>query len=44
MCKRAKYNDELKLYMGELNNEVGKIIDLINTIKQNSDINESIDK
>ena len=41
MCERATYNDELKLYMGELNNDVGKIIDLINTIKQNSDTNES---
>ena len=30
--------------MGELNNKVGKIIDLINSIKQNSDSNESIDK
>ena len=41
MCERATYNDELKLYMGELNNDVGKIIELINTIKQNSDTNES---
>ena len=39
MCERATYNDELKNYMQELNNDVGKIIQLISNIKQNTDTN-----
>ena len=39
MCERATYNDELKNYMKELNNDVGKIIQLISNIKQNTDTN-----
>jgi hypothetical protein len=41
MCERATYNDELKNYMQELNNDVGKIIQLISNIKQNTDTNET---
>ena len=41
MCERATYNDELKNYMQELNNDVGKIIKLISNIKQNTDTNET---
>ena len=41
MCERAAYNDELKNYMQELNNDVGKIIQLISNIKQNTDTNET---
>ena len=41
MCERATYNEELKNYMNELNNDVGKIIELINTIKQKTDTNET---
>ena len=41
MCERASYNDELKNYMQELNNDVGKIIQLISNIKQNTDTNET---
>ena len=41
MCERATYNDELKNYMQELNNDVGKIIQLISSIKENTDTNET---
>ena len=41
MCERVTYNDELKNYMQELNNYVGKIIPLISNIKQNTDTNET---
>ena len=41
MCERATYNDELKNYMQELNNDVGKIIQLISNIKENTDTNET---
>jgi archaellum component FlaC len=41
MRERATYNDELKNYMQELNNDVGKIIQLISNIKQNTDTNET---
>ena len=41
MCERAAYNDELKNYMQELNNDVGKIIQLISNIKENTDTNET---
>ena len=41
MRERATYNDELKNYMQELNNDVGKIIQLISNIKQNKDTNET---
>ena len=41
MCERATYSDELKNYMQELNNDVGKIIQLISNIKQNTDTNET---
>lgn len=41
MCERAMYNEEMKIYMTELNNDVGKIIELINNIKQNTDTNET---
>ena len=44
MRERVTYNDELKNYMQELNNYVGKIIQLISNIKQNTDINETIVK
>ena len=40
MCERAAYNDELKNYMQELNNDVSKIIQLISSIKQSTDTNE----
>ena len=41
MCERATYNDELKNYMQELNNDVGKIIQLISNIKQNTDLDNA---
>jgi chromosome segregation ATPase len=41
MCERAKYNDEMKNYMNQLNNDVSKIIELVNTIKTNTDTNET---
>lgn len=41
MCDRAKYNDQMKNYMNELNNDVSKIIELVNNIKTNTDINET---
>ena len=41
MCERAKYNDEMKNYMNELDNDVSKIIELINSIKANTDTNET---
>ena len=41
MRERATYNDELKNYIQELNNDVGKIIQLISNIKQNKDTNET---
>lgn len=41
MCERAKYNEEMKTYMSELNNDVSKIISLINSIKANTDTNET---
>jgi len=41
MCERAEYNEEMKTYMNELNNDVGKIIDLVNNIKTKTDINET---
>ena len=41
MRERTTYNDELKNYMQELNNDVGKIIQLISNIKQNTDTNET---
>jgi hypothetical protein len=41
MCERAVYNEEMKNYMTELNNDVGKIIELVARIKTDSDINET---
>jgi chromosome segregation ATPase len=41
MCERAKYNDEMKSYMNQLNNDVAKIIELVNTIKTNTETNET---
>jgi predicted nucleic acid-binding Zn-ribbon protein len=41
MCERAKYNEEIKNYMNELNNDVVRIIELVNSIKINTDINET---
>ena len=41
MCERGTYNDELKNYMQGLNNDVGKIMQLISNIKQNTDTNET---
>lgn len=41
MCERAMYNDEMKTYMTELNNDVQKIIELISSIKQSTDTNET---
>ena len=41
MYEKAIYNDQMKQYMTELNNDVGKIIELISKIKTNSDINET---
>jgi predicted nucleic acid-binding Zn-ribbon protein len=41
MCERAKYNNEMKEYMEQLNNDVEKIIELIQNIKTNTDINET---
>jgi len=41
VSERASYNDEMKMYMSELNNDVNKIIELINNIKFTSDTNES---
>ncbi len=39
MSERATYNDELKNCMQELNKDVGKIIQLISNIKENTDTN-----
>ena len=41
MCERTTYNDELKNYMQDLNNDVGKIIQLTSNIKQNTVTNET---
>jgi len=41
MCERAEYNEEMKNYMNELNNDVGKIIELVNNIKTKTDVNET---
>lgn len=41
MCERAKYSEEMKSYMAELNNDVQRIVDLIGSIKKNADINET---
>ena len=41
VSERASYNDEMKMYMTELNNDVNKIIELINNIKSTSDTNET---
>jgi predicted nucleic acid-binding Zn-ribbon protein len=41
MCERAKYNDEMKAYMNQLNNDVAKIIELVHTIKNNTETNET---
>jgi uncharacterized coiled-coil DUF342 family protein len=41
MCERAKYNDEMKTYMNQLNNDVAKILELVNTIKTNTETNET---
>jgi len=41
MSERARYSDDMKKYMNELNNDVSKIIELINNIKTNADINET---
>ncbi len=41
MCERAMYNDELKLFMSELNDDVIDIIKSVKDIKSNSDINET---
>jgi vacuolar protein sorting-associated protein 53 len=41
MCERAIYNEEMKSYMNELNNDVTKIIELVQRIKNDSDINET---
>lgn len=41
MCERALYNEEMKSYMNELNNDVTKIIELVQRIKNDSDINET---
>jgi hypothetical protein len=41
MCERAIYNEEMKMYMNELNNDVNKIIELVNEIKANADVNEN---
>lgn len=41
IAERARYSDEIKLHMNELNNDVSLIINLINDIKKSADINES---
>lgn len=41
MCERATYNDELKLFMSQLNDDVIEIIKSVKDIKSNSDINET---
>jgi len=41
MCERAMYNDELKKFMSELNNDVVDIISSVKDIKVNTDINET---
>jgi predicted transcriptional regulator len=41
MYEKAIYNDQMKQYMTELDNDVEKIIELISRIKTNSDINET---
>ena len=41
MIERTKYSEEMKTHMGELNEDVKKIVDLINSIKKSADINET---
>ena len=41
VCERASYNDEMKTYMNELNDDMSKIIELISNIKNNADISET---
>lgn len=41
MIERAKYSEEMKHHMSELNNDVNKIVSLINSIKKSADINET---
>jgi hypothetical protein len=41
VCERANYNEEMKTYMNELNDDMAKIIELINNIKNNADISET---
>lgn len=41
MLERAKYSVEMKNHMSELNNDVNKIVSLINSIKKSADINET---
>ena len=44
MYERTTYKDELKNYMQELNNDVGKIIQLMSNITENIDTNGTIVK
>ena len=41
MCERAMYNDELKIFMSQLNDDVIDIIKSVKDIKTNTDINET---